>query len=54
MEKTFEEWYDAFCEFVRGFGYHGFLDKDSFLEDYNDGIDAYWLAKKVVERLKSH
>lgn len=53
MEKTFEEWYDAFCEFVRGNGYHGVIDKDSFREDWENGKDAYHVAKGFVEEINN-
>jgi hypothetical protein len=52
MEKTFEEWFDALVEFIRGNGYNGFIDKDSFLEDYEQGAEAMEVAEAFVEEMK--
>ena len=52
-EKSFEEWYDAFVEFVRGFGYHGVIDEDTFREDWENGKDAYHVAEEFVKELKN-
>lgn len=53
MEKSFEEWYDAFVEFVRGLGYHGFIDKDAFLEDYEIGAESMEVAEIFVKEINN-
>lgn len=51
MYETFEEWCDAFTEFVRGMGYQGFIDQDSFIEDYETGADPRETAEIFVEEM---
>lgn len=53
MEKSFEEWFDAFCEFVRGFGYQRAIDRDSFIEEWEAGKDAYVAAEEFVSLMNS-
>ncbi|WP_156173304.1 hypothetical protein [Chryseobacterium gallinarum] len=48
MEKTFEEWIDSFLEFVRGLGYKGTVDKESFRQDWEDGQDPFHMAEDFV------
>lgn len=36
-EMDFEEWFDKFTEYARQWGYHGPIDKDSFVDDYDQG-----------------
>ncbi|MCT4181616.1 hypothetical protein HZP54_16855 [Elizabethkingia anophelis] len=51
MEKSFEEWCDAFVEFVRGMGYSGFIDLDSFQEDYEQGAEPMEVAETFVKEM---
>ena len=51
MYETFEEWCDAFAEFVRGMGYTGMIDKDSFDADYAQGVDPREAAEIFVKEM---
>ncbi|MCL1652566.1 hypothetical protein M2T28_08080 [Elizabethkingia miricola] len=51
MYETFEEWWDAFVEFVRGMGYNGFIDSDSFQEDYELGAEPREAAEIFVKEM---
>lgn len=51
MYETFEEWCDAFLEFVRGMGYNGFVDLESFQQDYEIETDPREAAEVFVEEM---
>lgn len=51
MERDFEEWYDAFVEFVRGLGYSGPIDKDTFYSDWESGLEPMTVAKDFVDEM---
>lgn len=51
MDKTFEEWYDAFYEAVSIKGYSGPIDRDAFREEWEQGIDPYESAENFVKEM---
>lgn len=51
MEKSFEEWIDAFLEFVRSFGYHGPVNKETFIEDWESGQEPMQVARDFVNEI---
>lgn len=51
-EVSFEEWFDAFKEFVRmEFNYHGPVDRETFEGDFEEGLDPRETAKNFVEEM---
>jgi len=54
MEKDFEEWYDAFVEFLRIGGYQGYIDKDSAHRDFDNQIDAMEAANQLIEEMNNY
>jgi hypothetical protein len=53
MEKTFEEWFDAFMEFVNAMGYSSFIDKDAIKEFYEEGVEPLIAANTFVLEMRS-
>lgn len=49
MEKTFNEWMDTFIEVARVEGYHGPIDRDAFIENYESGDDAFHVATEFAK-----
>lgn len=50
--KSFEEWYDAFLEFVRSMGYSGFIDKDAIREFHEEGVEPLIAANEFVIEMR--
>ena len=52
-EKSFEEWFDALVEFIRGLGYNGPIDRDTFTADYEACAEPMEVAKEFVEEINN-